>query len=110
MAKKDDLLLDEDAPKKTLEERQAELDRAKRETAAVQTQRDQALGMLEAKKAELAALLKEIKAAGYDPRSLKQELSEKEKEFDALMASYWEDLQAAKDALEEFEQQKKKEQ
>ena len=65
--------------------------------------RDTLRGQLQAKKEELAALVKEIKAAGYDPKKLPEERDKKQAELEELIAAFEKDLKAVETALAEFE-------
>lgn len=56
-------------------------------------------GQLQAKKEELAALIKEIKAAGYDPKNLVSERDRAQKELEAMISTYETDLVQVEDAL-----------
>jgi len=60
-------------------------------------------GQLEAKKQELVDLIEEIKAAGYDPKKLKEERDKKAAELQTMMASFEKELAEVEEALASFE-------
>lgn len=60
-------------------------------------------GQLQAKKEELAALIKEIKAAGYDPKNLVSERDKAQKELEEMISTYETDLTQVEDALAVYE-------
>jgi uncharacterized protein YoxC len=60
-------------------------------------------GQLQAKKEELATLIKEIKAAGYDPKNLVSERDKAQKELETMIATYETELTQVEDALSGYE-------
>ena len=60
-------------------------------------------GELKAKKDELSALIEEIKAAGYDPKSLKQAREDSQLELERLMTVFDKDLTDIETALNTYE-------
>jgi len=58
---------------------------------------------LEAKKQELLDLVSEIKAAGYDPKKLKEERDKKADELTTMMATFEQELTEVESALAAFE-------
>jgi predicted nuclease with TOPRIM domain len=59
-------------------------------------------GQLDARKAELVALTEEIKAAGYDPKKLKEERDRHEAELIALVSSAEKELTEVEAALAKY--------
>ncbi len=78
-------------------------DLAKR-TEAVNKKKAELLGLLQAKKEELAALIKEIKAAGLDPKNLSSEREKAKNDLEAMIKAYEQDLKATEDALAAYNQ------
>lgn len=60
-------------------------------------------GQFEAKKQELSTLIEDIKAAGYDPKNLKEEKDKIERSLVDQIASYDKDLTEIESALKELE-------
>jgi hypothetical protein len=60
-------------------------------------------GQLQAKKEELATLIKEIKTAGYDPKNLVSDRDKAQKELEAMITSYDSDLSQVEAALASYE-------
>ena len=60
-------------------------------------------GQLEAKKEELATLIKEIRAAGHDPKNLASERDKAETDLKDMVVAYEKDLVAAEQALIAFD-------
>ena len=60
-------------------------------------------GQLEAKKEELAVLIKEIRAAGHDPKNLASERDKAEKDLQEMVVAYEKDLKAAEEAIAAFD-------
>jgi predicted nucleic acid-binding Zn-ribbon protein len=74
---------------------QNEIDRFKTLTEQVKTLDEKKIRLEEQyrnKKETLTALLKEIKAAGYDPAKLKETIQEKEEQLKAQIASFEEEV------------------
>lgn len=59
-------------------------------------------GQLTAKKAELAALVQEIRDAGYDPKNIKQERDRVKLELENLVSSLDQELTKVESALDSF--------
>jgi septal ring factor EnvC (AmiA/AmiB activator) len=57
---------------------------------------------LEIKRKELHELVVEIKAAGFEPKKLKESVDEAEKELAALMDEYEAKLKSVEEALEAY--------
>lgn len=68
----------------------------------VKQQRAEILGSLNAKKEELTNLVKEIQAAGYNPKTIKEEYEQQKKRLEEMMADYELQLQKAEASIEEF--------
>lgn len=60
-------------------------------------------GQLEAKKRELLDLVEKIKAAGYDPKKLKEERDKMAEELDTMMATFEKELVEVESALAAFD-------
>ena len=60
-------------------------------------------GQLEAKKEELATLIKEIRAAGHDPKNLASERDKAEQDLKEMVVAYEKDLVAAEHAIVAFD-------
>lgn len=60
-------------------------------------------GQLQAKKEELATLIKEIKAAGIDPKNLVSERDKAQQELEAMIVSYEADLTQVETALSAYD-------
>ena len=73
----------------------------KRYNAAVQTKAGLA-GQLQAKKEELAAIVKEIKAAGYDPKNLTQERDRVKHDLEEMIIGLEKELTDVETALSTF--------
>lgn len=59
-------------------------------------------GQLQAKKEELAALIKEIKANGIDPKNLVNERDRAQKELEEMLATYEKELSQVETALASY--------
>jgi len=60
-------------------------------------------GKLDEKKAELLKLKKEIEAAGFNPKNLKEDKKKLEDELLKLMDTFEKDLSQVEEALDEYE-------
>ncbi len=60
-------------------------------------------GQLQAKKEELASLIKDIRAAGYDPKNLVAERDRAQAELEKIISDFEVDLKKAEDALSGYE-------
>ena len=87
----------------TPEDIKRKLDDFQRRTE-VATKKKAALGgQLQAKREELAELIKEIKAAGYDPKNLSAERDKSQQDLEAAMTAYEKDLVEVETALTAFD-------
>jgi septal ring factor EnvC (AmiA/AmiB activator) len=77
----------------------------KRYNAVVQKKAGLA-GQLQAKKEELARIVQEIRAAGYDPKKIAQERDKAKQDLENLIAKLEEELTEVEKALSTFQQQK----
>lgn len=77
----------------------------KRYNAVVQKKAGLA-GQLQAKKEELARIVQEIRAAGYDPKKIAQERDKAKQDLEDLIAKLEEELTEVERALSTFQQQK----
>lgn len=60
-------------------------------------------GILAEKKRELLALKDEIEAAGYDPKTLKEEQAKLQSELEQLMETFDKELTQVEEALADYE-------
>lgn len=86
-----------------LEELKQRVEELSKRYASATKKRSELQGQLEAKKAELVALSNEIKAAGYDPKKLKEEKEAAEKELITMIDVCEKDLSEVEAALKAFD-------
>lgn len=79
------------------------IDDLQRRSEAVATKKAAFGGQLQAKKDELAALIKEIRAAGLDPKNLLSERDKAQQELEAAIVSFEADLQKTEATLAGYE-------
>lgn len=91
----------------SVDEMRSRVDDLIRRHQAASSKKSQLLGRLEAKKQELAALSREIKEAGYDPKSLKSERDKAAQQLETATQSFAQDLALVEKALADIEQQNK---
>lgn len=60
-------------------------------------------GELKSKKDELAALVKEIQAAGYNPKTLVEDRNKAQQELEALMEEFEKGLREAETTLDAYD-------
>jgi hypothetical protein len=77
-------------------------DLAKR-TDVVNKRKSELVGLLQAKKDELAKLILEIKAAGLDPKNLSAEREKAKTDLETMISSYEKDLAATELALATYD-------
>jgi uncharacterized protein YoxC len=87
----------------TPEQMKKKIEDLSRRTQEVRSKKATLKGQLQAKREELDRLIKEIRAAGYDPQKLKEEAIKKKAEVEAAIASFERDLTEVEAALAEFE-------
>jgi uncharacterized protein YoxC len=85
------------------EEIKKKIDELQKRTDTVVKKKAAFGGQLQAKKEELATLVSEIKAAGYDPKTLVTERDRAQAELLAMIETYETDLARAEDALALFD-------
>lgn len=90
----------------TPEELRKKIEDLSKRTDVVNTKKSTLSGKLQAKKEELAQLIVEIKAAGYDPKTLRQERDKVQAELTDLVTSYESDLVAVETALAGYDAKK----
>jgi chromosome segregation ATPase len=83
----------------TPDELRKRIDDLAKRTEAVNTKRSNLTGKLQAKKEELAQLIVEIRAAGYDPKTLREERDKVQAQLTDMIASYEADLVSVESAL-----------
>lgn len=86
-----------------IDELKKKVDDLVRRTDVFNTKKAGVGGQLEAKKEELAALIKEIRAAGHDPKNLAAERDKAEQDLKSLAEAYEKDLVAAEAAIATFD-------
>jgi chromosome segregation ATPase len=87
----------------TPDEVRKKIDDLARRSDAVNRKKSELQGLLAAKKEELAALVKEIKAAGIDPKNLTAERDKAKTDLESMIASYEKDLEATEKALAAYD-------
>lgn len=87
----------------SLEQIQARVEDLTRRHVAASTKQAKLQGALEGKKQELLRLKQEIEAAGFDPRTLREERARLEKELEELMATFETELTVVEKAQQEYE-------
>lgn len=87
----------------TPDEIKKKIDDLQRRTEAVATKKAAFGGQLQAKKEELASLIKEIRAAGYDPKNLVTERDKAQAELEQLISVFEKDLEKTESALASYE-------
>jgi len=83
----------------TPDEIKKRVDRALQRTETVNQAKANLGGQLQAKKEELAALVKEIRDAGYEPKNLASARDKIQAELEAMLVEYEGKLDAAEQAL-----------
>jgi len=68
----------------------------------VKQSRAEILGSLNTKKDELTVLVREIQAAGYNPKTIKEEYEQQRKQLEEMMEDYEKQLAKAEQSIEEF--------
>ena len=81
------------------EEIRKRVERALQRKDAVDQQKAALGGQLQAKKEELAALVKEIRDEGYDPKTLAKARDTVQEELEAMITSFEGELAAAETAI-----------
>jgi chromosome segregation ATPase len=87
----------------TPEEIKGKIEDLQKRTDAVNQKRAGLSGQLEAKKEELAAIVQEARAAGYDPKNLAVERDKTQKEVEVMIAEYETKLTEVEAALSAFD-------
>jgi uncharacterized protein YoxC len=87
----------------TPEQMKKKIEELSKRTQAVRSKKATLKGQLQAKREELERLVKEIRAAGYDPFKLAEERNKKKAEVEAAIASFEKDLTEVEQALAKFE-------
>lgn len=90
----------------TPDELRKKIDDLAKRTEAVNTKKSNLSGKLQAKKEELAQLVLEIKAAGYDPRTLREERDKVQTELTEMIKTYESDLVSVEQALSSYDSKK----
>lgn len=87
---------------KTPEEIKTKIDELLRRHSVATKKKSELSGQLQAKKEELASLVEEIKAAGFDPKNLGAERDRLMKEVEEKSADFEQKLVAVEEALNSF--------
>ncbi len=87
----------------TVEEYRKQFEELGKRARTVADKKSSLKGQFEAKKQELTALIDDIKAAGYDPKNLKEEKDKIERSLVEQIAAYDKDLTEIETALKELE-------
>lgn len=90
----------------TPEELRKKIDDLTKRTEAANTKKNTLTGRLQAKKEELAQLVLEIKAAGYDPKTLREERDKVQTQLTEMISVYEADLVAVETALSSYDSKK----
>ena len=90
----------------TPEELRKKIDDLSKRTEAANTKKSTLSGRLQAKKEELAQLVVEIKAAGYDPKTLREERDKVQAQLTEMITTYEADLIAVENALASYDTKK----
>jgi chromosome segregation ATPase len=86
-----------------LEQLKAKVDELTRRHDAVGSTKSRLKGQLDAKKQELLELSQEIKAAGYDPKKLKEERDKVQSELKSMIKSFENDLVEVEQSMALFD-------
>lgn len=87
----------------SLEQIQQRVEALTRRHNAAATRQAKLQGTLEGKRQELLHLKEEIEAAGFDPKTLREERVRLEKELEDLMTKFETELTVVEKAQEEYE-------
>lgn len=87
----------------TTEQIKARIDQLSERHAAAKEKRTKLAGKLEAKKAELVQLKREIEEAGYEPKGLRAERDRLESELLDLIEVFDRELTQVEESLEEYD-------
>jgi chromosome segregation ATPase len=87
----------------SLEQIQARVDDLTRRHNAAATKQSKLEGVLEEKKQELLRLKHDIVAAGFDPKTLREEKIRLEQELETLLAKFDSELTVVEQAQDEYE-------
>jgi len=90
----------------TPEELRKKIDDLSKRTEAANTKKSTLSGRLQAKKEELAQLIVEIKAAGYDPKTLREERDKVQTQLTEMIQTYEADLVAVENAHASYDTKK----
>lgn len=89
----------------SLDQLKRKVDDLLRRHTVVTKKKSELRGRLEAKKTELVELGEEIKAAGFDPRKLKEQRDEAHQELEDLVESFERDIVEVEEAIASFEKE-----
>lgn len=86
----------------TTDEIKKKIDELSKRTDIAAKKKATVTGQLQAKKEELADLVKEMKAAGIDPKNLVNERDRAQKELEEMLTAYEKDLAQVETALASY--------
>jgi chromosome segregation ATPase len=90
----------------SLDQIKAKVDELGRRYKAASAKKSNLSGLVQAKRDELAALKKEIEAAGLDPRKLKEKRDELQTEVQAMIDDFEKRLTSVEEAFAAFDAKK----
>ncbi len=90
-------------PQRSIDELSTTIDSLQKRYATVLRRKAELGGALKAKKDELAALVKEITDAGYNPKTLVDDRNKAQDELEQLVTSFDKDLKDAEEALAAYD-------
>jgi len=90
----------------TPEELRKKIEDLSKRTEAANTKKNTLSGKLQAKKEELAQLIVEIREAGYDPKTLREERDKVQTQLAEMITAYEADLVAVETALATYDAKK----
>jgi chromosome segregation ATPase len=90
----------------TPDELRKKIDDLAKRTEVVNSKKSTLSGKLQAKKEELAQLIVEIKTAGFDPKTLREERDKVQAQLTDMISTYEADLVSVETALSSYDTKK----
>lgn len=90
----------------TPDELRKKIDDLAKRTEVVNSKKSNLSGKLQAKKEELAQLIIEIKASGFDPKTLREERDKVQAQLTDMISTYEADLVSVETALSSYDTKK----
>lgn len=90
-------------PQRSIDELSTTIDSLQKRYSSVLRRKAELGGALKAKKDELAALVKEIQDAGYNPKTLVEDRAKAQAELEQLVSTFEKDLKDAEEALAAYD-------